>query len=109
MQQLLLIIHVLVGALIIALVMMQQGKGAGMGAGFGSGASGTVFGSQGHVPFLFKLTALFGAVFFATSLGMAIMVAHQAGSKPSILNVAPKKTTSQFPLSLNQGKSQKGS
>jgi len=32
---------------IIALVLLQRGKGADAGAGFGAGASGTVFGARG--------------------------------------------------------------
>ena len=68
MTGIVLIIHVLACLMIIALVLLQQGKGAEMGAGFGSGAANTVFGSQGATPFLMKLTLTLGAVFFVTSL-----------------------------------------
>jgi preprotein translocase subunit SecG len=97
MQQILFLIHMLVGIAIIALVLMQQGKGSGMGAGFGSGASGTVFGSQGSLPFLFKLTIGCGAIFFATSLGIAVLIAHapQQGSAITL------KNNSNLPLSTN--------
>ena len=62
------IIHVLAAVCIIALVLVQQGKGATMGAAFGSGASQTIFGSRGSGSFLFKVTIGFVLIFFATSI-----------------------------------------
>ena len=53
MYQFILLIHVLVAVCIIALVLVQQGKGATVGAAFGSGASQTVFGSRGSKLLLF--------------------------------------------------------
>jgi len=76
MQQLVLILHVLVAIAIVALVLMQHGKGADIGAAFGSGASQTMFGSIGSMSFLMKLTAFLGAVFFATSLGLNYLASH---------------------------------
>lgn len=98
MQQLVLVIHILAGIAIIALVMMQQGKGSGMGAGFGSGASGTVFGSQGSLPFLFKITVVCGATFFATSLGMAVLIAHAKPKQQQNTPVFNLKNNSNLPL-----------
>ena len=43
---------------IIALVLIQRGKGADAGAGFGAGASGTVFGARGARTGLSRATAL---------------------------------------------------
>jgi preprotein translocase subunit SecG len=68
MYQLVLIIHVLVAICIIALVLVQQGRGASIGAAFGSGASQTVFGSRGSGSFLLRVTIGFAAVFFMTGL-----------------------------------------
>ncbi len=72
------IIHLLVAIALVALVLMQQGKGAETGASFGSGASGTVFGSQGSATFLSRLTGILAAVFFLTSLGLAYYAANYA-------------------------------
>lgn len=77
MYQIVLFIHFIVSVLLIALILVQQGKGAAMGAAFGSGASGTVFGSQGSGGFLFKLTGGLCAFFFATSLGLGYIVSTQ--------------------------------
>ncbi|HVY53526.1 MAG TPA: preprotein translocase subunit SecG, partial [Gammaproteobacteria bacterium] len=70
MYQFILLVHVLIAVCVIALVIVQQGKGATMGAAFGSGASQTVFGSRGSGSFLLKLTLGFAFLFFATSIGL---------------------------------------
>jgi preprotein translocase subunit SecG len=70
MYQLILFIHIFVCACLIALVLVQQGKGATVGAAFGSGASQTVFGSRGSGSFLLKITTIFVIVFFSTSLSL---------------------------------------
>ncbi len=68
MYQLILFLHVLICIAIIALVLVQHGKGADIGASFGSGASNTVFGSQGSSSFLIKLTGFLAAAFFICCL-----------------------------------------
>jgi preprotein translocase subunit SecG len=73
MQTILLVIHVLIALALIALVLLQHGKGADMGAAFGSGASSTVFGSRGAGSFMTRTTAVLAALFFATSLGLAFL------------------------------------
>ena len=73
MYQVIIIGHVLVGLAVIGLVLMQHGKGADAGAAFGSGSSGTVFGAQGSASFLSTTTAVLAAVFFSTSLGLAVL------------------------------------
>ncbi len=70
-EQLTLIIHVLVALAILALIMLQQGKGAEAGASFGGGASQTVLGVAGSGNLLTRWTSILAAVFFATSLTLA--------------------------------------
>lgn len=77
MYQVILFIHIFAAILLIALVLLQQGKGAAMGAAFGSGASQTVFGSRGSGSFLFRLTIGLVGVFFITSLGLNYLTIHQ--------------------------------
>ncbi len=77
MQALIMIVHVIAALAIIVLVLLQHGKGADAGAAFGSGASNTMFGSAGTVSFFMKLTALFAAIFFATSLTLSYMASHR--------------------------------
>ena len=71
------IVHLLVAAAIVALVLLQRGKGADAGAGFGAGASGTVFGARGATTALSRATAVFAAVFMINSLVLAYLGSHQ--------------------------------
>ena len=77
-ENILLAIHVLLAIGLVALVLMQHGKGADMGAAFGSGASGTVFGSQGSANFLSRTTAVLATLFFLTSLALAYVSSQNA-------------------------------
>ncbi|MEY8205976.1 MAG: preprotein translocase subunit SecG, partial [Bermanella sp.] len=57
MENLIVIVHIVIAVGIIALVLIQQGKGAEAGASFGGGASQTVFGSAGSGNFLTRATS----------------------------------------------------
>jgi len=81
-------VHVLLALMIIALVLLQRGKGAEAGAGFGSGASGTVFGARGTSTLFSKLTAVFAALFFVTSLSLAYIGSHATVEPTSVLERA---------------------
>ena len=70
-------LHILAAVAIIALVLLQQGKGADAGAAFGAGGSGTVFGARGAASFLTRGTAVLALVFFLTSLGLAWLASQQ--------------------------------
>jgi preprotein translocase subunit SecG len=78
MESLIIIVHVLAAIGITGLVLLQQGKGADMGASFGSGASQTLFGSVGSSNALTKSTAWLAVIFFATSLGLALIAKQRA-------------------------------
>lgn len=93
MEKIVLIVHILTALAIIALILMQQGKGASAGASFGAGASQTVFGSEGGGNFFTRATAIFAFVFFCTSFGLAIIAKNSAGVTdvgiPSVIESAP--------------------
>lgn len=67
------ILHLLVAVGIVALVLLQHGKGADVGAAFGSGASGSLFGATGSANFLSRTTAVLATLFFLTSLGLTYL------------------------------------
>lgn len=71
-------IHLIAAIAITALVLIQRGKGSEIGASFGSGASQTMFGTMGSGNFLTKSTTIMAILFFATSLGLAIIARQQA-------------------------------
>ena len=58
MYEALLVVFLIVAIALVALIMLQQGKGADMGASFGAGASGTLFGSSGSANFMTRTTAI---------------------------------------------------
>ena len=84
MQAFLLVIEVLLSISLIALILIQHGKGADAGAAFGSGASSTVFGARGSASFLSRATAILATLFFAVSLALAIL-AHREHEQKSLL------------------------
>ncbi len=90
-------VHVLLALMIIGLVLLQRGKGAEAGAGFGSGASGTVFGARGTSTLFSKLTAVFAAMFFATSLTLAYLGARPTAEPASVLERAAQAATATQP------------
>jgi preprotein translocase subunit SecG len=79
------IIQLFAALAIIALVLLQRGKGADAGAGFGAGASGTVFGARGARTALSRATAIFAAIFMVNSLALAYMGTREAETRPKTL------------------------
>ena len=80
LQTIALVVHVFLAIGVIALVLMQHGKGAEAGAAFGGGASGTVFGSQGSGSFLTRMTTLFALAFFCTSMLLFFLAARHTNT-----------------------------
>ncbi len=78
METAIIVVHILVALAIIGLILIQQGKGADAGASFGSGASQTLFGSRGSGNALSRGTAILAAVFFVTSVSLAVIAKHNA-------------------------------
>ena len=88
-QKIVLIVHTLIALGIIALVLLQRGKGADAGAAFGAGASGTVFGARGSGSFFSRATAVLATAFFASSLTLAYLSSQRGGEQESLLEGAP--------------------
>lgn len=97
MTTFLLIIHLFVCFFLIAVVLLQSGKGAEMGAAFG-GSSQTLFGSRGAATFLSKLTTVAAIVFMITSFTLAVVTA-KGGSvvKKTSATQEQKKAVPQAP------------
>jgi preprotein translocase subunit SecG len=80
MATLLTIIHISVALFLIVIVLLQHGKGADMGAAFGGGSSQTLFGTEGPMPLMNKITTSAAVIFMLTSVSLAYMSAHQTTS-----------------------------
>ena len=87
---LLLAVQMLSALVMIGLVLVQHGKGADMGASFGGGgSSGSLFGATGSANFLSRSTAVCATLFFACTLGLALLSstpASRPGSAGSVLD-----------------------
>lgn len=77
MTTILIIIHVLVCLFLIVIVLLQHGKGADIGATFG-GSSQSLFGTEGPIPLLNKITTLAAIVFMVTSISLAYISANKS-------------------------------
>jgi preprotein translocase subunit SecG len=88
-QKVVLIVHTFIALGIIALVLLQRGKGADAGAAFGAGASGTVFGARGSSSFFSRATAVLATAFFASSLTLAYLSSQRSEAPESLLEDAP--------------------
>lgn len=90
-------IDVLIAIAMVALILLQHGKGADAGAAFGSGASATVFGARGSGSFLTRATAVLATAFFVNSLVLAYL-ARQTPVAESVIEttlpVAPQDAPS---------------
>ena len=81
LQTILLVVHVLVALALIAIILLQQGRGATAGAAFGSGASGTVFGALGSATFLSRATSVLAILFFGNCLLLAWLASGQSAPR----------------------------
>lgn len=85
------VLHTIMCLILIAIVLLQSGKGASMGAAFG-GASNTLFGGAGPASFLNKITTIAAVVFMITSFTLAIL-SSQDGTASRVLESAPTEQT----------------
>ena len=93
MQTFVLVVHIILAVLMIVLILVQHGKGADAGASFGGGGAGTVFGASGSGNFLTRLTAILTALFFITSITLAVLAKKQTTDAYGLKTI---KTTEQI-------------
>ena len=84
MEQITLMVHLLVAIALIALILLQRGKGSDIGASFGAGASQTLFGSAGSGNALTRMTAWLSAIFFASSFGLAVIADNRTADEDDL-------------------------
>ena len=68
------IICIVLAIILIALVILQQGKGSDLGSAFGGGSSNSMFGAVGPSNFLGKLTGVIAALFLILNLAQAVLL-----------------------------------
>ncbi len=89
--------HIAVCLFLVIIVLLQHGKGADAGAAFGGGGSSqSLFGSEGPVPLLNKITTIAAIVFMLTSVSLAyVSSTSSTGSVMSSAVTAPAVNTEQ--------------
>jgi preprotein translocase subunit SecG len=85
-------VHILVCFFLVVIVLLQHGKGADVGATFG-GAGNTVFGTEGPVPLLNKVTTTAAIIFMITSITLAYYSANRGTGSVMEKVGAPLSTT----------------
>ena len=92
------VLHIFACLALVAIVLLQHGKGADLGAAFGSGASNTVFGARGAGNFLTKLTTGCVMLFMVTSItlgyfgtprGVSEIISDSPVPEPTIVPAPP--------------------
>ncbi|MEO8360546.1 MAG: preprotein translocase subunit SecG [Vicinamibacteria bacterium] len=86
---LVLILHLIACFFLIAVVLLQQGKGQDLASAFGGGGSQAAFGPRGSATLLSRVTAGLAVVFMVTSVSLAILKHKQA----SVLDTIPAAAT----------------
>lgn len=91
MTTILIVVHVIVCFFLICIVLLQHGKGADVGASFG-GSNQSLFGTEGPLPLLNKITTFAAIVFMGTSITLAYLSVNKStGSVMSDLKVHEQK------------------
>lgn len=87
MQTVLIVVHLIIVLALIGVVLLQRSEGGlGLGGGGSGGVSGFMTG-RGQANALTRATAILAALFFVTSMTLAVMSHHSAGPR-SILEGA---------------------
>lgn len=89
METVIIVIHLMVVLALVLVVLLQRSEGGALGIG---GGGGGMMSSRGTANVLTRTTAILAAVFFATSLALALIAKN--GDRPaSILDAVPGTQT----------------
>jgi len=87
-------VHVLACLFLIAVVLLQQGKGQDLASAFGGGGTQTAFGPRGSATVLSRATTILAGVFMVTSLVLSVV---KPGARSSVLDRVPAATATPAP------------
>ena len=93
MYSIVIVIHVIISLFLIAVILLQAGKGGGLADTFGGSQMQNLFGTK-STNVLTKLTAVCAIGFIATCITLALMSSHQAKSIVDNVKI-PQTTASQ--------------
>jgi len=81
--------HVIACVFLIAVVLLQQGKGQDLASAFGGGGTQTAFGPRGSATVLSRATTILAGLFMVTSLGLSIVRPRTGGVLDQVAEPAP--------------------
>ncbi|GGK26882.1 preprotein translocase subunit SecG [Salinarimonas ramus] len=89
MQTVLIIVHLIIVLALVGVVLLQRSEGGGLGMGGGSsGGGGGFMTGRGQANALTRTTAVLAALFFATSLALAILAGYSR-APTSVIDTLP--------------------
>ena len=98
---LIIFVHIVACLFLIAVVLLQQGKGQDLASAFGGGGTQTAFGPRGSATVLSRATTILAGVFMITSLALSLVKPRASGILDRVPTVAstpvPKPATSAAP------------
>ena len=81
--------HVIACLFLIAVVLLQQGKGQDLASAFGGGGTQTAFGPRGSATVLSRATTILAGLFMVTSLALSIVRPRSSGVLDQVSEPAP--------------------
>lgn len=94
-----LILHLIACFFLIAVVLLQQGKGQDLASAFGGGGTQAAFGPRGSVTLLSRITTGLAVVFMITSISLTILKQKETSLLDTI-PAAPSPTPGGTPTDL---------
>ena len=89
---LIIFLHIVACLFLIAVVLLQQGKGQDLASAFGGGGTQTAFGPRGSATVLSRATTILAGLFMVTSLTLSLMRPTRSGVLDQVPGVAATPT-----------------
>ena len=86
MYAIIIVIHVIVSLFLIAVILLQAGRGGGLADSFGGSQMQSLFGTK-STAVLTKLTAICATMFILTCLSLALISSHRSKSLVEKVNI----------------------
>ncbi len=89
-------IHVIASLILIAVILLQAGRGGGLNESFGASSTQSILGTKTSV-FLKRATAASAVIYIITCLTLAVMTSHRGQSLVTRGGAVPVPTHDQGP------------
>lgn len=97
---LIIFVHIVACLFLIAVVLLQQGKGQDLASAFGGGGTQTAFGPRGSASVLSRATTILAGLFMVTSLALSLIRPNRSGVLDQVPTVAATPAATAAPVSV---------